>query len=413
MQFEMANLSCPLCKRQVPANSPEHTPGTRLCVQCQTMVLTALRRPGSIAFRAPAVVPRMGGSDPDQRESTGLNLIMATSPALLEASPGYAPVFEDQQQSSIPFDMSVSGFDFYKDEDPVHRLPKEDSERHAFSDNGTTPHYEESTEPFQPYNVVSGDDSADPGESDLTDQAFEPAILEEKPVQAAPSVVDARSESSALISEERVTDPWESPLPAWDYSHNEWPVLVEPTRRRSFKALRYGIAAVVVLVCAAGVYLMMYRTATSHPRSTTDSGASARVAAVVPDPAGTPGVDAVARTLVNQSEARPGGSTQPPETPGREAVATDDNSARGRFSLQAAAFPTAGGADEMAEKLKQAGLPSYVVPADIAHRGRWFRVRVGRFNSAEDAQRFAGEAQQRARAHGFAVQLMVCQYDQP
>jgi cell division protein FtsN len=58
-------------------------------------------------------------------------------------------------------------------------------------------------------------------------------------------------------------------------------------------------------------------------------------------------------------------------------------------------------------------VPSYVVSADIARRGRWFRVRVGRFNSAEDAQRFAGEAQQRAKAAGISLQLVVSQYDEP
>jgi cell division protein FtsN len=58
-------------------------------------------------------------------------------------------------------------------------------------------------------------------------------------------------------------------------------------------------------------------------------------------------------------------------------------------------------------------VPSYVVSADLARRGRWFRVRVGRFNTAEDAQKFAKEAQLRAKAAGMSLQLIVSQYEQP
>src|SRR5215470_11951434 len=46
MSFQPAHLCCPLCKRPMPERAVGQAPGTRLCEQCQSMVLTAFR--GSI-----------------------------------------------------------------------------------------------------------------------------------------------------------------------------------------------------------------------------------------------------------------------------------------------------------------------------------------------------------------------------
>jgi cell division protein FtsN len=91
----------------------------------------------------------------------------------------------------------------------------------------------------------------------------------------------------------------------------------------------------------------------------------------------------------------------------------EDSSAQGHFALQAASFPDRAAADEFAERLKAAGVPSYIVSIDLPRRGTWFRVRIGRFNTAEDAQKFAAEAQLRARATGMSLELIVSRYDQP
>jgi cell division septation protein DedD len=211
-------------------------------------------------------------------------------------------------------------------------------------------------------------------------------------------------------------DPWEDPLPAWDYSHSEWPVLAGPNKRRSFRRLGGPIAAIVLSACAVGFYLLVYRPSGPERRAATDSGRTARASAV--ELGATAGAsadsDARKRVAATLSEAPASAASQPAETVAREPVtAKESTNAQGRFSLQAAAFPTQVGADEFAEKLKRTGLPSYVVPAELAGRGKWFRVRVGRFNAQEEAQRFAAEARQRARGAGLALQLIVCQYDQP
>jgi len=376
MQFETAHPSCPLCKRQLPANSPEHTLSTRLCEQCQTMVLTAFRGADSMVGASAAVVPQSGAPAQVQRDAPALEQTLVGASALFEGYPNDAP-FDHDSRSPIPFEATDAvSFDFYKDEDPDDRIHTVEGDSSAFSGNGSSPHREEVSEAFVQSISTTDQDYAEADDSHLTGQ---------------PS------------------------LPAWDYSHSEWPVLVGPSKRRSFRKLRSAIAAVVVLACATGFYFLIYRPSTPARRTAADSGTTARVSAVEPRAAavGSANLPALEQAAPTPSEPPAGAASQPAETVAREAVASNDNSGQGRFSLQAAAFPTQGGADEFAEKLKRAGVPSYVVPADIARRGRWFRVRVGRFNSAEDAQRFAGEAQQRARAGGLALQMIVCQYDQP
>jgi cell division septation protein DedD len=416
MQFETAHPSCSLCKRQLPANSPEHTLSTRLCEQCQTMVLTAFRGSDSMVAASAAVVPQTGAPAHVQPDAPALDHTMVGAAALLEGSRTDAPALEYESQSPIPFEApDAVTFDFYRDEDPDERIHTVEAASSAFSGNGSSRHREEFSEGFAQSISTTDHDHAEADDSYLTGQtsACSESAVDSSHTKASPR--EDRNEDLPSIGEEAVTDPWEAPLPAWDYSHSEWPVLVGPSKRRSFGKLRYAIAAVVVLACATGLYFLISQRSTPARRTATDSGMTARVSAVEPRAAAVGSADsgALAQAAPTPSDAPAGAASQPAETVPREAVASNDNNSQGRFSLQAAAFPTQGGADEFAEKLKRAGVPSYVVPADLARRGRWFRVRVGRFNSAEDAQRFAGEAQQRARAGGLAVQMIVCQYDQP
>jgi cell division septation protein DedD len=84
-----------------------------------------------------------------------------------------------------------------------------------------------------------------------------------------------------------------------------------------------------------------------------------------------------------------------------------------RYSLQAASFPNQAAAGEYVEKLIRAGVPAYTVHADIPGRGRWFRVRVGKFVTSDEAARYAAEARQRARAASVDLNLIVCDYQKP
>jgi cell division protein FtsN len=411
----MAHQCCPLCKRQLPASSAGHTLDTRLCEQCQTMVLTAFRGADSMVAASAVVVPQGGAIVQVQSEASVLDRPPVGAPTFFEDIATVAPGFEQEVQhpmASGPRDDLR--FEFLEDEDPAVTLRADLS---GVAENGSSHHGEGLFEEFEQSIRFPGPtphhDYAEPDDSHLAEQ---PSAFTKSDPGSTATLVEDRSEEPRSIGEASPADPWEDPLPAWDYSHNEWPVLVGPNKRKTFKKLGVSIAAIVFLACAASFYLLAYRPSSPERRTATDSGTAARVSAVEPrdTAAGSADSDARKRVAATLSEAPASAASQPAETVAREPVAPKESSnAQGRFSLQAAAFPTQVGADEFAEKLKRTGLPSYVVPAELARRGRWFRVRVGRFNATEEAQRFAGEAQQRARAAGVAVQLIVCQYDQP
>jgi cell division septation protein DedD len=459
MPFEVSHPRCPLCKRQVPESVPEHTLSTRLCEQCQTLVLTASGGRDSIVAARTAVAPLTGARADVLRDAPVSSDLMAGEPELFEGLLASAPYKHEAQslapfdpadssniefytdeesdrlvgdapglmdgnstyselghelRSPIPFDTpDLARFDFYGDEDADHFSPVVERGQSAASENGTSRHGEELSEGFAQFIAATSHESAEAEESHLRGQ----------PSETTMSAVDADHTGGGAYPSEGVagpgwdaaTDPWEAPLPAWDYSQNEWPVLVGPSRQETSRKRIYGIATIGLLACVSIYYFLIYRPSTPQARAATESGTTARVsAAATGAPAPEPADSAVlARTAPTPSDTGEGAASPQAETVASVSTAPNDDGAKGRFSLQAAAFPTAVGAGELAEKLKRAGLPSYVVSADISRRGRWFRVRVGRFNSAEEAQSFAAEAQRSARATGLTVQLIVCQYDQP
>ena len=219
---------------------------------------------------------------------------------------------------------------------------------------------------------------------------------------------DLHTDSPVSTEQAAVTDPWEDPLPSWDYSQNEWPVLMGRPKRNQFRMFRPSLV-ILVLLAAGGFYFFILQPTLKEQRT-----------GVPVDSKGTERPAVPAQPDVSKAKAAEPGPRQVTPAPPAETPATVDSkpipvpeegNTHGKFSLQAAAFPTQAGADEFAEKLKHAGLPSYIVSADLGRRGKWFRVRVGRFNSADDAQKFAAEAQVRAKAAGMSLQLIGCQYD--
>jgi len=218
---------------------------------------------------------------------------------------------------------------------------------------------------------------------------------------------DQHLASETIAANTNANDPWEEPLPAWDYSQNEWPVLVGP-HRRSYKSLKATLVIGVLLGLAVAVYILIHQPAAKQQWAITPAEPSTveRVAAAT-----EPRV-ATAKPVESESQNK-APADAPPSPEAKSAPATEDANAHGKFSLQAAAFPTQAGADEFADKLRTAGVPSYIVKSNLGKRGTWSRVRVGRFNTAEDAQKFAAEAQLRGKTVGMSLQLMVCQYEQP
>ena len=442
----MALQCCPLCRRQLPTISAGETLDTRLCEECQTMVLVAFRGADPIVAASADGVPPGAAIVQGHREASVFDQPHVAVPTFLEQIATVAPRFEQEAQHTMAAEQdaqhpmeSAPGaclrFEFIEDEYTANMIGADLPE---VSENGSSDHGEELfEEPSTRFTQPTPYDYAEPDESHLVEEpsAFTKSdsgssgatLIEDRSEEASAFAKSDSGSSGATLAADRSekptsigvaspADPWEDPLPVWDYSQSEWPVLVGPHQQQSFRRPGAAIAAIVLLACAAGFYLLINRPSGPERRAAIDPGRTAQASAVELGATVVGSTDSDARKRVAPTLSVPPASAaaQPGETVAREPVTPKESgNAQGRFSLQAAAFPTQVGADEFAEKLKRTGLPSYVVPAELARRGRWFRVRVGRFNAQEEAQRFAGEAQQRARGAGLALQLIVCQYDQP
>jgi len=95
-----------------------------------------------------------------------------------------------------------------------------------------------------------------------------------------------------------------------------------------------------------------------------------------------PSKDAVVKPVRRSDFAAMGRGKQAPR--GAEPVATKAM----RYTLQVRAFPERDKAEELVEHLRQRGIDAFVAEGDLPGRGRWFRVRIGRFSSRGEAERY-------------------------
>lgn len=436
MKLETGHPICSLCKLELTGLAFESGPGTKLCAGCRGLIQTALRRaePQTVVASAGAqlngvAAPYLAGA---QSNASMVAHSETSSPGFFEDFSAFSDVSEPGQaiESSKP---NYESFEMHFEDEPLaaagsEATPVEEPELES------TLQYDETSVANSPSSEAihselsglrlslseNGDLSASSDNGNAKDQSFTAGTAEE---MIPATYVSAEIQDTQPLSEPAPADPWEDPLPAWDYSRSEWPVLMGPPRERSFAKFKVPLAVALLLAFGAGFYYLIYpQISRDRPVATNSFSSDAK-----PEPPAAAQKPAEPAQPVQSQEA-----STPSDTPataqakpevrdsaiasGTGANASGANVAgngQGRFALQAASFPTQAGADELAQKLRSAGVPSYVVSADLARRGRWFRVRVGRFSSAEDAQRFAGEAQQRAKAAGIALQLVVSQYDEP
>jgi cell division septation protein DedD len=69
----------------------------------------------------------------------------------------------------------------------------------------------------------------------------------------------------------------------------------------------------------------------------------------------------------------------------------------GGYTVQVASCKHRSDADTLAGKLRSKGYPVFVVPADIPGKGKWYRVRVGTFNTSRQAREFGENLKQKER----------------
>lgn len=109
-------------------------------------------------------------------------------------------------------------------------------------------------------------------------------------------------------------------------------------------------------------------------------------AAAAPVPAAAPVVAAAPAP----APAEATGDGDEPEPIARETPKPRPKARRraSRLTLQVKSVPEKSEADAFAARLRAAGFEPYIVLADIPGKGRWYRVRVGRFEDMEAAKAF-------------------------
>jgi len=217
------------------------------------------------------------------------------------------------------------------------------------------------------------------------------SALETEPSEEASTALTETT--FALVPEDSQSK--EAANPGWDYSGGEWPVLLSRREGNPLAQYKTAFAIIAILAIAAAFYFFLLPALQGQR----------------PKPAAQERAPVIAQPAVPEADGQSANAGKTP--PDSQSTPTEPVNVDGKFALQAAAFSTQSEAEALADNLKEAGVSSYVVSASLARRGKWFRVRVGRFNTTEDAQKFAGQAQLRARSAGMSLQLMVVPYEQP
>lgn len=424
MQGETLSPICPLCRRSANGDGAP----TRLCRDCRAMLAPIMSRAGGVQTDYAVALP-----------SAAARQAIAVAPAVAEADFDdvvFAPATAQGKviaPLSEPVDEDFGG-DF--DIPPVasetvaisHTAPVPDAAPFATEVFIAPEQYEEGDSFVKADHFVDERMTAPLGppptpaddifELDLPD--VEPAV--EQPAEpltpaieshAAP--VEAHTEqittaepivdASAAAETATPADPWDDPLPADEYSHREWPMLARDERPSLISRLKWPLVALLVLAVAAAAYFLFIKPRGNAPQAGVQEPLTVPVAPLPAPPAQTPPAQTPPETSSTPAIA------QPETSPAPAGQAIDSQS---KHTLQVMASPNEGEATSMVARLKSAGLPAYVVRADLGNRGVWYRVRIGGFATHEEAQHFATEARSRAAAAGVQIkELPVTAYDKP
>lgn len=406
MQFTATEATCPLCKDPVSAVGG-HSDPTRLCEGCRQMVQT-IRSTSSTSVAVTDTpqarsIPQPPEAIPVQNEVLITDGVATASSGSHEGATNVCEpdlfalgITEGVDRDPFDFDELFEGVSF-----GTSHLPELSHHSSEPSDEGDLQFSPAIAEPIGEVAAQPQCTAAMPAEL-----AEEPSAVAAVIVATPSSPVESDPVSDCLIvspvrpflRHEVVTDPLEDPVQSPNFSHADHLFLAPRDGQSKVSRLNVSVAAALVVCCVVAGYFLMYRP----------SNQASLKQAIFPLTTAAPvtGRQAVSQPLPSV----PGSGSAANESQG---LKTEDENFEGRYSLQAAAFPNEAGANEFCERLKRAGVPAYVVSADIAGRGRWFRVRVGRFESAQDADRFASESRRRARAARLNLQLIVSGYDKP
>jgi cell division septation protein DedD len=229
-------------------------------------------------------------------------------------------------------------------------------------------------------------------------------------LSALAAVASVRRNTGALVSPTPVVEAEATPSPQ-EVHFADQVFLVPRSKESRWTKLRKPVAAFLLFSAVGAVGYLGYdwmfsasgRVTGRQSVTSTENRSNAPASGVAqPVVAPTP----TSETTVNNRGTAPSDS-QSTATP----TGTTDPGAH--YSLQAASFSNEADARSFSEKLVRVGVPAYIVSADVPKRGRWFRVRVGSFPTAEEANRYIVQSKQRAKTAGITLDLIVCDYEKP
>jgi cell division septation protein DedD len=433
MQGETMTQICPLCRR---AAQDEDAAMTRLCHDCRAMLEPILPRVGIV--QTDYAVALAGSA---ARPVTSINATLVHDADFEEVS--FVPAAAVAEEFAPLNEDTADAFDARLAANAPAATTRQTFVHHL---NPPAPAWHEDPELFITPDQYEDDDVNTAVNAATSAPAITPPALPERAdrfaevemTEAAP-IADLRAAASTTALESRAAhddaregepdshgliveavapaalsaDPWDDPLPAWEYSRSEWPLLVKEEKPSATLKLKWPLIAVLVIVLSAAVYFFFISRRGQAPLAQSGSETGAQTPLTVPvEPLKSveqpKPADASPATPASPAAATPGNNSAPPAT------VSQATEAQWKHALQAMASPNEGEANSFAERLKNAAIPAYVVRADLGSHGVWYRVRIGRFATPAEAQRYAAEARTRARIAGVALKdLQVAAYDKP
>jgi DedD protein len=114
---------------------------------------------------------------------------------------------------------------------------------------------------------------------------------------------------------------------------------------------------------------------------------------------------------VKESSAPPEAPAEPPKVamvaslpvPAIEKPTAEASNRGAAFTLQLSASQAREDADRFAARLRAQGYHPYIVESDVKDRGRWYRVRMGKFSSKEAAAKFLDDFHRETKLEAFVT----------
>jgi cell division septation protein DedD len=138
------------------------------------------------------------------------------------------------------------------------------------------------------------------------------------------------------------------------------------------------------------------------PQAPAAAPAEKAVTAAAPTAAPKPAPGAVAEETVPTRTATPAGGALK-EAIARATQRPAEAVPGGAFTLQLSAFQTREEADRFAGRLRDRGYAPYIVAAEVANKGTWYRVRMGSFPSRDAATRYLSDFKRETQLDAFVA----------